>query len=311
MKWCAFLVVVCITMTVFSSSAGCVESEKPVVITSIFHSKKSAVGESEAITFTLQRSVVPKIFILRGEKPRLVVDFPLSIYQGNNTIALSDGNLASAIRIGLHKTPTLKTRVVIDLSKEIPVTYADQYSEEGKTLVVKLIPGSTGPEVKNTPAVQIQSPLQKNLPSREELSAKPLDERPVPGVFAVKNEAVKPVVPMILGISVDNSSGKKEMVFFRLNGFYPPTVSAIEKDTPRLVCDFMAVNLQADIEKTILTHGKYIERIRTAKHQDPDKVRVTLDLAPDRDYDLQQVFFRKDNLFVLIVNELPPKQTTK
>jgi hypothetical protein len=38
-----------------------------------------------------------------------------------------------------------------------------------------------------------------------------------------------------------------------------------------------------------------------------DKIRVVLDLAQDRDYDLQQVFFKNDNLFVLIVNELPPE----
>lgn len=46
----------------------------------------------------------------------------------------------------------------------------------------------------------------------------------------------------------------------------------------------------------------------TAMHHDPEKVRVVLDLAANRDYDLQQVFFRKDNLFVLIVNELTPDQ---
>ncbi len=95
------------------------------------------------------------------------------------------------------------------------------------------------------------------------------------------------------------------MVIFRLNDFYPPTVSAMEDETPRVLCDFMDIQLGADVKKVISAQGKYVERIRAARHENPDKVRVVLDLAPNRDYDLQQVFFKNDNLFVLIVNELP------
>ena len=98
------------------------------------------------------------------------------------------------------------------------------------------------------------------------------------------------------------------MVLFRLNEFSPPTVSAIEKDNPRVLCDFMATNIDSSVQKTILTNGKYIERIRTAMHHDPEKVRIVLDLSPNRDYDLQQIFFRNDNLFVLIVNDLASNQ---
>jgi hypothetical protein len=70
----------------------------------------------------------------------------------------------------------------------------------------------------------------------------------------------------------------------------------------------MAMNLSPDVQKTILTKGKYIERIRTVKYQDPDKIQVVVELFPDQDYDLQQVFFKKEKLFVLIVKELIPKQ---
>ena len=38
--------------------------------------------------------------------------------------------------------------------------------------------------------------------------------------------------------------------------------------------------------------------------RDAQKVQVVVDLFPDQDYDLQQVFLRKYNLFVLIINEL-------
>ena len=32
------------------------------------------------------------------------------------------------------------------------------------------------------------------------------------------------------------------------------------------------------------------------------RFRVTLELVPNKNYDLQQVFFKEDNLFVIIVN---------
>jgi hypothetical protein len=56
-----------------------------------------------------------------------------------------------------------------------------------------------------------------------------------------------------------------------------------------------------------LANGNYVEQIRIVEHQDPEKIQVVVDLYPDQDYDLQQVFFRKDNLFVLIINKLVPE----
>lgn len=97
------------------------------------------------------------------------------------------------------------------------------------------------------------------------------------------------------------------MVLFRLNDFYPPVVSAMEKETPRVICEFMDMDISADIQASISTHGKYVQQIKTTKENQPDKVRIVLELSPDIDYDLQQVFFKNDNLFVLIINELIPE----
>lgn len=246
-----------------------------------------------------------------------MIDFPQSIYLGKNVIALTDSILASASRIGLHQTPVQRTRAVVDLSKETPVQYASEYVAQDNTLIVTLTPDTTEPQSNTTPELQSQG--QSTLPSQEELSARPLDEKPRPPVFSAKGVAEEPagksvatpVLPMILEISFDDSSSRGEMVLFHLNDFYPPVITGIEKDTPQVLCDFLAMNLSPDVQKTILASGKYIERIRTAKHHDPEKVRVVLDLFPDRDYDLQQVFFRNDNLFVLIVNELTPNQAAQ
>jgi len=284
MKWLFFLVVALVLMDVFSSSAAFAETEKPIVIKSISHIKISEAKET--ITFKLAAPVVPKIFTIGGEKPRLVIDFPQSIYLGKNVITLPDGILASDIRMGLHQTPVKKTRVVVDLSKKTPVQYTTEYLEQDNTLIVTLVPDAA--VVQSNTAPDLQSQSQRVLPGQDKLAA--------------------PVVPTILEISFDDSSSKGETVLFRLNDFHPPTVSAIEKDPPRIFCDFMAMNLGPNVEKTIPAKSKYIERIHTARHQNPDKVRVILELSPGRDYDLQQIFYRKDNLFVLVVNELTPKQ---
>ena len=171
-------------------------------------------------------------------------------------------------------------------------------------------------EPKDTAAAD-REPAAKPLPSPEELAAKPLDEKPIPPVLhrkeakeepPVQEKAVAAQPPQLLDITFDDSSNKGEMVLFHLNDFYPPTVSAVEKDTPRVFCDFMEMGLGEKVQDNIAAKGKYVQRIRTTKHKKPDKVQVILELSPDRDYDLQQVFFKNDNLFVLIINELVPEK---
>lgn len=312
MRWFSFVVVAFAGLSLLFPSTAFTELEEPVEIKSISHIKNSEVKET--ITFTLDAPVVPKIFTIGGEKPRLVIDFPESIYLGKNVIALADGVLASAIRIGLHQTPVKRTRAVVDLSKEMLVQYASVYSELDHSLTLTLTPDGNAPQAKASPDLPSQS--QSTLPVQEEFSVAPLDKKNILPGSSVKEVTGPPagekvassVVPTILEISFDDSSSKGEMVLFRLNDFFPPSVSAIERDNPRVLCDFMAMNLDSSVPKTIEVNGKYIERIRTARHQDPEKVRVVLDLLPNRDYDLKQVFFRNDNLFVLIVNELTPGQ---
>lgn len=312
MRLFSLLVVAFVGVNFFSPSVAFTELEKSVVIESITHIKNSETKET--ITFTLSAFVVPKIFTLRGDKPRLVIDFPQSTYRGKNVISITDGVLALAIRSGLHQTPVKKARAVIDLSKDMTVQYVSEFMEQENTLIITLMPDRIEPQATATREIQPLSP--KVLPNKQELSATPLDKKTITHVSSVKEEKVvpavesiaTPAVPTIFEIFFDDSSGRGEMVLFRLNDFSPPAVSAIEKDSPRVLCDFIPMNIAPNVQKTIPANGKYIERIRTAMHHDPEKVRVVLDLSANRDYDLQQVFYRKDNLFVLIVNELTPDQ---
>ena len=124
-----------------------------------------------------------------------------------------------------------------------------------------------------------------------------------------KTETAKPAVsaktaegPQLEYIKFDATSSKGEMVMFKLNGFHPPTVHGVEEGIPRVICDFNNTKLIDSTKNLIKTDGKFVKIIRTSKTKKPEKVRVVIDLEPNRSYDLQQVFFKEDNLFVIIVN---------
>ena len=303
----------------FSLSANCAELPAVVDIESILYNLETDKGESVAIKLSGHRT--PKIFRINGDKPRLVIDFPQALYKGKSVIPLPESTLANGIRVGVHKAPSLKTRVVIDLSSDHKSTYEKSFSDQSNTLTLTL----SSPEVKTVEQEEVkvvQAVIEKKV-----VDVEPEAEKAVPPAAVLKKPAPAPALvpapapakeeetgatgqdgdPQLLEITFDDSSNKGEMVIFRLNDFFPPTVSAIEKETPRVLCDFMDMQLGAEVNKEIFANGKFVERIRTTQHKGPDKVRVSLDLSADRDYDLQQVFFKNDNLFVIIVNELQPE----
>ncbi len=108
--------------------------------------------------------------------------------------------------------------------------------------------------------------------------------------------------PVLHSIRFDKSSNRGEMVLFKLSEFHPPVVFGIEEGVPRVVCDFKGTTADAGVKNRISADGRYVRAIRVGRHHNPDKIRVVLDLAPNNNYDLQQVFFKDDNLFVIIVN---------
>ena len=111
-----------------------------------------------------------------------------------------------------------------------------------------------------------------------------------------------PAGPVLESVTFDGKSPKGEMVLFKLNTFHPPEVHGVEQGIPRVICDFKDTRLADAAQNLIKTDGQHVKVIRISKTVQPEKVRVVLDLEPNRSYDLQQVFFKEDNLFVIIVN---------
>ena len=127
---------------------------------------------------------------------------------------------------------------------------------------------------------------------------------PQPQAAADDKTAVpaEPTGPVLESVTFDGKSPKGEMVLFKLNEFHPPEVHGVEQGVPRVICDFKDTRLADSAQSLIKTDGKHVKVIRVSKTRNPEKVRVVLDLVPNRSYDLQQVFFKEDNLFVIIVN---------
>ncbi len=110
-------------------------AQENAVLQKIDFQKK--MQDSVAVSFVVQGTLQRKIFMLHGEKPRLVVDFLDTVYHGDSKIAVHDSKLFQGIRIGYHPKPQMKTRVVIDLVTEPKVTWQEQQKGQELTLVVR------------------------------------------------------------------------------------------------------------------------------------------------------------------------------
>jgi hypothetical protein len=110
----------------------------------------------------------------------------------------------------------------------------------------------------------------------------------------------------ILAIDADVTSSSGEIINMMLTGHFPPEALVIEGDNPRIVCDFPDVKMDKTIQRTISVNGQYVLQIRTGIHPPPEpKTRVVLDLVPNHDYEVEQLFYEKDNRYSMIIREKP------
>ncbi len=338
------------------------QPRKGPLLEEIIH--EAVTDNSEKLIFRLSATDPPKIFKIKGEKPRLVIDFFDTGYSAQiKKITNTDDHLIKSVRIGMHKDPP-KTRVVVDLRTEREYDYEVNSQEQENTLMITLYfegespkPGGETQEV--APAAEVQEvqklpvPVVESMPedpvsppvaeTAEQPGVPPEDNVVSSGEAAVDvaetqtegtqedaespaemegdvksqqaeervNQIIanikdpKPIAadPVLLDVTYESTANDSEMVLFKLNDFYPPIVFGIEKGNPRVVCDFLDTGLAGDIRPVIHTNGTFVSKIRTARHPNPEKVRVVLDLVPNKNYDLQQVFFKEDNLFVIIISE--------
>jgi hypothetical protein len=338
------------------------QPQKGPLLEEITH--EAVADNTEKLIFKLSVTHSPKIFKIKGQKPRLVIDFFDTGYSARiRKITNADDHLIKSVRIGMHKDPP-KTRVVVDLRTEREYDYKVDSQEQDNTLTITFYFESKSTELvaedqETVPAVESQEPQtipvpviesvpedsvsppvaqtaeqpvippENNVLSSDEAAADVTDTQTVDDqqdtepaeemeiniksqqaeervnqiIANIKDPEPIPADPILLDVTFESTANDSEMVLFKLNDFYPPIVFGIEKGNPRVVCDFLDTGLASDIQTVIQTNGIFVSKIRTARHPNPEKVRVVLDLVPDKNYDLQQVFFKEDNLFVIIISE--------
>ncbi|MCI5222520.1 MAG: AMIN domain-containing protein [Candidatus Electrothrix sp. AR4] len=277
----------------------------------------------ERIVFKLNGTYIPKIFTLQGKQPRVVFDFnDTTTAKIINKIINTNGKLIKRIRVGIHEGADPKTRVVLDLRPNKNVDIRQDFDKKKNSLVVSVHYAGADPSKKVTASSKNQEePLAKRKKVKEIAKAKPqpIQEKiqPVNSVTREKapqtaqqnapSEGDREIFdgpPVLNAVTFENDSNRGEMVLFKLNEFHPPIVFGIEEGTPRVVCDFKDTVVAKDLPKSLKTAGKYIQKVRIGSEKAGKKVRVVLDLTPNYSYDLQQVFFKDDNLFVIIINTL-------
>ena len=248
----------------------------------------------ETVTFKLNGPHIPKIFALKGEAPKVVFDF----YDTRHSPAIkgvmnSRGNLVSAIRTGMHNEPQPKTRVVLDLVPGGDYDFAQDFEIQENTLKITIFHARQKEDT--------QQALITTTTKTKKEAVVPVKVIPPP--VAVKTPAVMSSQLLIKKISFEQSPDKGEKVLFELNNFHPPVVFGNEEgETPSIVCDFMASRLGDEVPDIIPAKGQFVKQVRVEKSADSSKIRVVLELVPNRHYDLQQVFFKEQDLYVLFVN---------
>ncbi len=275
-------------------------------------------AKEERILFKLNGTYIPKIFTLQGKQPRVVFDFDDIITAKTvNNIINTNGKLIKRVRVGIHEGSDPKTRIVLDLMPNKNVDIRQDFERKKKVLVVSVHYTGPAPEKK---VVTVKPALQKS--KKKPQKTKPAKVTATTAPSPVKKEKKKPVIAtkkqqapaardkasdgllLLTSITFENDSNRGEMVLFKLNEFHPPVVFGIEEGTPRVVCDFKNTAAAKNIPDSMSTKGKFIQKVRIGRETAEKKVRVVLDLTPNYSYDLQQVFFKDDNIFVIIINTL-------
>ncbi len=272
---------------------------------------ESISQNEERIIFRLTGSNMPNFFTIKNDNPRLVFDFSDTGVANRikNNVAIN-GKLVERVRVGIHEN---KTRVVLDLVAGRNVQTIQEPDRDHHLLTVIIHDAKIKPLPRQAPSSDSSTkPPEKIEIEQQHSVVSPAESTPLP-VALPQHEQEKGSstassfskdTTVLSTVLFDKNSNRGEMVMFRLNKFHPPVVFGLEENKPRVVCDFQDTVPGERLADHVDVDGKFVRSIRVDKNTAEHKIRVVLDLTPNKSYDLQQVFFKNDNLFVLIINTL-------
>ncbi len=213
---------------------------------------------------------------------------------------------------GIAPGPDVTVKTEKGSSQKVDKASLQAGAETGKRLFVKVQVGNVREEPSTTSRVKFR--LERGDPvtvtgKRGGWLAVKLDDGRFGWVYhtlltgsIVPQKATARATREIKAIRPEVAAKDVVKVIFELNGPFPPQTMIVEGKKPRIVCDFFDTGLASDIGDRIEVNNGIVEKIRTGIHEWPkSKVRVVLDLVPERNYEVDQFFFEKENYYVLVV----------
>jgi len=280
---------------------------------------KTSSPNQEQVVFRLNSPVAPKFFTIKGENPRIVFDFKnTGAARGIKNTITTNGKFIEQIRVGIHET---KVRVVLDLAVNKKIKVQRDFDENKNSLTVTVHDAAVKPEKKklkqnkkgkkkeqpktvSTARVKKKSEKkQRKKKQADQQSSAPKIIKAAKVKVADKESEQSTAGTLLSSVNFEHSN-RGEMIQFRLNGFHPPVVYGLEEKKPKVICEFQDTAVDSRLPEHIKADGKFVRSIRITKEKKEKRVRVVLELTPSYSYDLQQVFFKNDNLFVIIINTL-------
>jgi hypothetical protein len=285
----------------------------------------------ETVTFKMNGPQTPKIFTVKGSTPKIVVDFyDTSTAPAIKSLMDSKGKVIKAIRTGIHTDNQQKTRVVLDLVPAAEYTFSQSFEALDNTLRLTVVrtqqDGGKKLAVEKTPEkiekLKVPEKVSADIPpptkTKEAVPAPVSKEKsvnPSSAVAPVDTKKTAVVAPSSLPVSIRSVSFEKqpdkgEKVLFFVDNFQPPRVIGVEEGIPRVICDFTSATLAEAIPALIPAQGEFIQQI-LVETKENSSIRITLELVPNRHYDLEQLFFKDENLYVLLVKPSQNPQLKK
>ena len=118
---------------------------------------------------------------------------------------------------------------------------------------------------------------------------------------AAAPQSEAPAAKEIKGIRFEITPEGDENIVFELNAFNPPkTYTVDDNSVPKVVCEFADTRLSPGIGKSVPTNGKLVTALSIRQPGGGDSpIRVEASLDPRFKYSVDQVFFKKTNLYII------------
>ncbi|MFH1078820.1 MAG: hypothetical protein V1766_00925 [Pseudomonadota bacterium] len=120
-------------------------------------------------------------------------------------------------------------------------------------------------------------------------------DRTAQGIFSVVVKSIRyKVLP-----------GGKEALLIEFDRFYMPAVYYIEGDNPVIVMEVTRTSSMKEEWSEMHTEGTLIRKIRATQNPTADILRIVLDMAPTRNYDVKPVLYPDDKIYAIEVAGVP------